>query len=478
MSVEVDPAAKILGARLRLAEAAPRLSLHELLVATLDEADALTGSPIGFYHFVEADQVTLTMQAWSSRTTSEFCRAEGQGHQTPLDQAGVWADCVRLRRAVVHNDYASLPQRKPLPDGHAVVIREMVIPVLRDGRIVAILGVGNKPADYDAEDLAATSALADVTWDLAMRKLMEERLRHSEAQLRAILDVVDQGIGLWNPEGRLIYANPPVRRLFDLPGSGGDMNLQDARFGLAAEDGSLLDVDGFPPSRALHTGRSESATLRFLDGRGEERYVLASAHPLRDPVDGTLLGAVTSISDVTDLKRRQHSLEAVARHDPLTGLPNRMLLMDRLDQAIAATRRSGSILAVCFLDLDGFKGVNDQFGHAAGDEVLREIARRLRGAMRGGDTVARIGGDEFVLLLSGAHTRAEVDRALGRMISVARLPVELPTRQVVRLSASVGVAAFPDDAAEPQQLLRLADSAMYDAKLLGKDRWSWHRSAG
>jgi diguanylate cyclase (GGDEF)-like protein len=444
MSVEVDPAAKILGARLRLAEAAPRLSLHELLVATLDEADALTDSPIGFYHFVEEDQVTLTMQAWSSRTTSEFCRAEGHSHQSPLDQAGVWADCVRLRRAVVHNDYAGLPQRKPLPDGHAVVIREMVIPVLRDGRIVAILGVGNKPADYDAEDL----------------------------------DVVDQGIGLWNPEGRLIYANPPVRRLFDLPGSGGDMNLQDARFGLAAEDGSLLDVDGFPPSRALHTGRSESATLRFLDGRGEERYVLASAHPLRDPVDGTLLGAVTSISDVTDLKRRQHSLEAVARHDPLTGLPNRMLLMDRLDQAIAATRRSGSILAVCFLDLDGFKGVNDQFGHAAGDEVLREIARRLRGAMRGGDTVARIGGDEFVLLLSGAHTRAEVDRALGRMISVARLPVELPTRQVVRLSASVGVAAFPDDAAEPQQLLRLADSAMYDAKLLGKDRWSWHRSTG
>jgi diguanylate cyclase (GGDEF)-like protein len=311
-----------------------------------------------------------------------------------------------------------------------------------------------------------------------MRKLMEERLRHSEAQLRAILDVVDQGIGLWNPEGRLVYANPPVRRLFDLPGSGGDMNLQDARFGLAAEDGSLLDVDGFPPSRALRTGRSESATLRFLDARGEERYVLASAHPLRDPVDGTLLGAVTSISDVTDLKRRQHSLEAVARHDPLTGLPNRMLLMDRLDQAIAATRRSGSILAVCFLDLDGFKSVNDQFGHAAGDEVLREIARRLRGAMRGGDTVARIGGDEFVLLLSGAHTRAEVDRALGRMISVARLPVELPTRQVVRLSASVGVAAFPDDAAEPQQLLRIADSAMYDAKLLGKDRWAWHRTGG
>jgi diguanylate cyclase (GGDEF)-like protein len=204
---------------------------------------------------------------------------------------------------------------------------------------------------------------------------------------------------------------------------------------------------------------------------------MASAHPLRDPDDQTLLGAVTSFSDVTDMRRRQLSLEAVARHDPLTGLPNRLLLMDRLDQATAASRRSGSILAVCFLDLDGFKGVNDQFGHAAGDEVLREVARRLSGAMRGGDTVARLGGDEFILLLSGARERAEVDQALGRLISVARKPVELASHEVVRLSASVGVAAFPGDATDPQLLLRFADAAMYDAKSLGKDRWSWHREA-
>jgi diguanylate cyclase (GGDEF)-like protein len=469
-----EPAAKVLGARLRLAEAAGRLSLQELLVATLDEAGALTGSPIGFFHFVEPDQVTLTLQAWSTRTTNEFCQASGQGQHYAVDKAGIWADCIRLRRPVVHNDYAGMPHGTPLPEGHAVLVREMVVPVLRDGHIVAVLGVGNKPTAYDDQDVHDVAALADVAWDVTTRKLMEERLRHSEAQLRAILDVVDQGIGLWNPDGRLVYANPPVRRLFDLPGSGGDLSLQDARLGLSAEDGSLLDVHGFPPSRALHTGRSESATLRFVDGRGEERFILASAHPLRDPADGALLGAVTSISDVTDQKHREHSLQEVARHDPLTGLPNRLLLMDRLEQAIAASRRSGTLLAVCFLDLDGFKSVNDQYGHAAGDELLREVGRRLRGAMRGGDTVARIGGDEFVLLLSGARTRLEIDRALGRMISVARLPVELPTHEIVGLSASVGVAAFPDDATDPGQLIRFADAAMYDAKLLGKDRWSWY----
>ena len=476
MRVENEPETTVLGARLRLAEAAPRLSLHELLVATLDEAGTLTGSPIGFYHFLEKDQVTLTLQAWSSRTSREFCRAEGQGKHYPVDRAGVWAECIRLRRAVVHNDYATLPNRTALPPGHAEVVREMVVPIFRDGLIVAVLGVGNKPTDYVAQDLEDVSALADLGWDVASRKLMEERLRHSEAQLRAILDVVDQGISLWDLDGRLVYANPPVRRLFDLPGAGGDLTLHDARFGLTAEDGSLLDVHGFPPSRALQTGRSESATLRFVSVKGEERFVMASAHPLRDPVDGTLLGAVTSMSDVTDLKARQHSLEAVARHDPLTGLPNRLLLMDRLDQATAASRRSGSILAVCFLDLDGFKAVNDRFGHAAGDELLREVARRLKGAMRGGDTVARIGGDEFVLLLSGAGTRSEIDRALDRMISVARQPVELDSLGTVHLSASVGAAAFPGDATDPQQLLRCADAAMYLAKSLGKDRWAWYRA--
>ena len=476
MRIEDDPAATALGARLRLAEAAHRLTLHELLVATLDEAGALTRSPIGFYHFVEEDQVTLTLQAWSSRTTAEFCRAEGQGRHYPVDRAGVWADCIRLRSAVVHNDYASLQNRTSLPPGHAEVVRELVVPVLRDGRIVAVLGVGNKPSDYDARDIEDVSALADLAWDVASRKLMEERLRHSEAQLRAILDMVDQGIGLWDAEGRLVYANPPVRRLFDLPGAGGDLTLHDARFGLTAEDGSLLDAHGFPPSLALHTGRSESSTLRFVDAQGEERFVMASAHPLRDPADGTLLGAVTSISDVTDMRRRQRSLEEVARHDPLTGLPNRLLLMDRLDQAIAATRRSGSILAVCFLDLDGFKAVNDQFGHAVGDAVLREVARRLKGTMRGGDTLARIGGDEFILLLSGARARPEINRALERMVTVARQPVEFPPHELMRLSASVGVAAFPDDATDPQQLLRCADAAMYLAKSLGKDRWTWYRA--
>jgi PAS domain S-box-containing protein len=135
---------QILQLRLRLMEFAATHSLEELLQKTLDEVGELTNSPIGFYHFVEADQRTLSLQAWSTRTLNEFCQAGGKGLHYPIDQAGVWTDCVRERRPVIHNDYSSLPHRKGLPEGHAPVTRELVVPILRGDRTVAILGIGNK----------------------------------------------------------------------------------------------------------------------------------------------------------------------------------------------------------------------------------------------------------------------------------------------------------------------------------------------
>lgn len=151
---------EMLKARLRLLDGVEARSLEEVLRASVDEATALTGSSIGFYHFLEPDQETLVLQTWSTRTTREFCQAEGAGLHYPLSEAGVWADCVRQRQAIIHNDYASLPQRRGLPPGHAQVTRELVVPVFRDQRIVAIIGVGNKPRDYDETDLELVTVFA------------------------------------------------------------------------------------------------------------------------------------------------------------------------------------------------------------------------------------------------------------------------------------------------------------------------------
>jgi diguanylate cyclase (GGDEF)-like protein/PAS domain S-box-containing protein len=166
----------IRAARLRLMEFAASHDMHDLLVATLDEACALTESRIGFYHFLAADQKTLSLQAWSTRTAREYCKAEGSGLHYDIDEAGVWVDAVRERRPVIHNDYASLPHKRGLPPGHAELIREMVVPVFRKDLIVAILGVGNKAAPYTDDDLQAVALLADLAWDFAEAKRLEAEL--------------------------------------------------------------------------------------------------------------------------------------------------------------------------------------------------------------------------------------------------------------------------------------------------------------
>jgi PAS domain S-box-containing protein len=171
-------------------------TLEELLVKTLDEIEELTQSPIGFYHFVLADQKTLCLGAWSTRTSRDFCKAEGRGMHYGIDQAGVWVDCVRERKPVIHNNYTALPHRKGLPDGHAAVVRELVVPIMRGERIVAILGVGNKPQDYTERDVEIVAYLADVAWAITEHKRAAEALAKSEQKYRTLFSEIREGFGL------------------------------------------------------------------------------------------------------------------------------------------------------------------------------------------------------------------------------------------------------------------------------------------
>lgn len=210
-------------ARIRLMEYANSHTLKELLVATLDEAGALTESQIGFYHFLEADQKTLSLQAWSTRTSREFCNAAGEGSHYNIDEAGVWVECIRERRPVIHNDYVSLPNKKGLPPGHAQVLREMVVPVFRKGNIVAILGVGNKLIPYIEYDLETVSLLADLAWDFAENKRMEIELQE--------LAITDFLTGLPNRRQFMTRMEEELSRL----------NRHDTRFASVL----MLDLDRF-----------------------------------------------------------------------------------------------------------------------------------------------------------------------------------------------------------------------------------------
>ncbi len=181
---------------LHLFEYANSHTARELLREFLDAAERLTGSRIGFYHFVEDDQQTLTLQTWSTNT-AKVCTATGAGTHYPIAQAGVWVDCVRQRAPVIHNDYPGLPHKKGLPEGHSPVTRELVVPVIRSGKLVAILGVGNKECDYDEQDVKTVEQLAELAWETVVRKRAEEqaeKLRTHLARVRS-LEAVGQLAG-------------------------------------------------------------------------------------------------------------------------------------------------------------------------------------------------------------------------------------------------------------------------------------------
>jgi PAS domain S-box-containing protein len=241
--------ADMLAIRLRLLELAAGHSIEEVLRQTLDESEKVTGSTVGFYHFLGADQRTLSLQAWSTRTLRQFCTAEGAGSHYDIDKAGVWVDCVRERRTVVHNDYSSLPHRKGMPPGHAPVIRELVTPVIRDNKIVAILGIGNKPADYTEDDVRTVEFLADVTWTIAEQKRAEEKRRTLEATLAQTDRLTSMGMlaagvahEINNPLAYVLYNIESLSQ--DLPRLAEGMRRCHAALSARIGDGAMAEILG------------------------------------------------------------------------------------------------------------------------------------------------------------------------------------------------------------------------------------------
>ena len=420
-------------ARLRVIEFAREHSLGELLQNALDELCALTDSPIGFFHFVESNQRALLLQAWSTRTIEEMCTAEGEKQHYDIDQAGVWVDCVRQGVPVIHNDYYSLPHRKGLPEGHAPIIREMVFPITRNQKIVAVIGVGNKAHDYTEGDLAYASRLADILWDIAERKRVEQRegeqralteaLSDSASALNSTLDFDDVLDRIMDNVGRVVRHDSVDVILLD-------ESRRTARIvGHRDNRDQPVDLNDFQlpvsQTRNLRELQATGAPVIIADTHTYDGWVATPASAwicsnlgvpikIKAEVIGFLIlnsampNAFTQL-DAERLKafvnhaaiaienaRLYEEVQKLALTDALTGIYNRTFFEAELARMEVGRDFPVSIIVA---DLDNLKTTNDKLGHMAGDELVKNVAHILQEVFRAADVMARIGGDEFAVLL-------------------------------------------------------------------------------
>ncbi|MGZ5575541.1 MAG: EAL domain-containing protein [Methylobacter sp.] len=303
-----------------------------------------------------------------------------------------------------------------------------------------------------------------VTWNMRLRREISRRKQVEEEQRMAasVFQSTQEGILITDAKRNIIDMNPAF----------GNMTGY-SRDEVLGKKPSLL-------KSGLHDASFYENMWQAIDRQGywrgevwnrtKDGEIIAEWLTISAVADqqGKITHYIGTSSDITQLKAQERKLELMAHYDPLTGVPNRILLADHMHLAFAQTKRDNCLMAVGYLDLDGFKPVNDRLGHQAGDQLLIEIALRIKNSLREGDTLARLGGDEFVFLLLGLQKVEDCEATLHRLLEVIRRPVILKD-QAVSVSASIGISIFPDDNTDPDTLLRHADQAMYQAKQEGKN---------
>jgi diguanylate cyclase (GGDEF)-like protein/PAS domain S-box-containing protein len=307
-----------------------------------------------------------------------------------------------------------------------------------------------------------------VLHDMRERAAAELRLAHSEQRFRSAFDNAPVGMALVDRDNRFVRVNHALCRLL---GAGAEqlVGTDQAEF---ADQADMVIEKEF--QQDLLTGRAAVVQFdkryRSRDGRQVWAMVSASLLPANHDPQHFLL----QVNDVTERKRAEEELARMAHFDPLTGVANRTLLNEEFEREIAVARRHQCRLAVLFIDLDYFKHINDSLGHEAGDTVLKVVAARLSGAVRETDTVGRMGGDEFVVVVSEIDNAQDVLALTDKLRFECARPVSLDGQEV-RLAISIGVSLFPDDAQDFRTLLRFADSALYHAKAEGRNNVQFYR---
>jgi diguanylate cyclase (GGDEF)-like protein/PAS domain S-box-containing protein len=343
--------------------------------------------------------------------------------------------------------------RRVLDEGQEVRVEAEVLS--KSGRETPMLLCGTRISCHGSDYLLGLGV------DLSERRAQDQQLRLRERALHAS----SNGIVITRAEGKdnpIEYVNPAFERITGY--SADEVIGRDSRF-MAAP--GLDKNERAQVHEAINARKAVNVVFRNLRKNGELFWNDLSITPVQDE-NGKVTHFIGVIIDVTATKQRTAHLEHEVNHDPLTGLANRNLLWDRLEHAVHLAQRHKSLVATVLIDLDNFKSINDTFGHEAGDVVLKVVAKRLQASVRESDTVARLSGDEFVLVLVNQPSQRFTLRMIERVRDGLTMPVSFNKKQIP-VGASLGVALYPSDGATVTELVRAADVAMYHAKATGRN---------
>lgn len=312
-----------------------------------------------------------------------------------------------------------------------------------------------------------------VATDLTEQKQTEAALLESEQRMKLIVEFMPVGVWLLDADGNIVFGNAAGRRIWAGNPRGALKPFADSR-DWRNLDAASIAADDWPSMRAVRCGETtleEQMEIECIDG--SRKTILNSAVPIRDEA-GRILGAVVIHQDITERRATEEEIEQLAFYDSLTRLPNRRLLLDRLQQTLETNARSGEHAALLFIDLDNFKVINDTLGHDTGDLLLQQVGLRLRDCVRAEDTVARLGGDEFVVLLKGLSAASDAEaaaqtQAVGDKILVALNDPYCLAGHDYRSTPSIGATLMHDHGTTVEQILKQADLAMYQSKLAGRN---------
>jgi diguanylate cyclase (GGDEF)-like protein/PAS domain S-box-containing protein len=333
-------------------------------------------------------------------------------------------------------------------DGKRIFTESSVFP-LRNGKaeIVGFRGIGR---------------------DVTERVQMEEALRRSEERYRAILEEIEEGYYEVDLAGNFTFVNDAACRQFGY--SRQELMGMNYRVYVPKEDVKNVYRTW---NKVYRTGEPvKSFPFASIRKDGTHIFLENSVSPLRNK-KGKIIGFRSISRDITERKQFEQKLSEMATHDALTGLPNRILLSDRLMVGSALARRSGHRMAALMLDLDRFKAVNDAMGHSVGDQLLKAVGQRLSGIMRKSDTICRIGGDEFVLVLPQISQIDDVTKFAQRILVAFQEPFVFGSHRL-QVTTSIGIAVYPEDGTNIEHLLKNADSAMYLAKEQGRGIYKYY----